>query len=266
VASDDTGALIEVESTFGRIAAFENDFITNQIIKFGAHTRPELAFLLSVVHADDYIFDLGAHIGTFTIPLAQKTGEAGKVLAVEARRQTFSVLAKNITNSRLLAETTALHSIIAPSARRYEAHTPDGNTGGTFFLPIDGVCNVETATIDELCQRYFTPRILKIDIEGYEYLVLAGTKMLQRERPIVYAEVNCRQLRQQGTSPNELGRLFQENGYRLFRNIGDRNAAHDNFVASELSVLTDGTNNFDVLAIHCGDERLKAAIDAMSGR
>ena len=89
---DDTAALIEIPTIFGPIVAFENDFITNQIIKFGAHTRPELAFLLSIVRPADLIFDLGAHIGTYAIPLAQKVGIAGKLLAVEGSPNNYSVL------------------------------------------------------------------------------------------------------------------------------------------------------------------------------
>ena len=63
--------------------AFANDLVTNQIKKFGAHTRPELAFLLSVVDEGDAVFDIGGHIGTFAIPLAQKVGPSGRVLVVE---------------------------------------------------------------------------------------------------------------------------------------------------------------------------------------
>jgi FkbM family methyltransferase len=267
VACDDPAALIEVEAIFGRIMAFENDLITNHIIKFGAHTRPELAFLLSVVHRGDFIFDLGGHIGTFAIPLAHKVSDPGKLLVVEGRLENFSVLEKNIANARLPAETKTLNALIVPSERRYEAHTPAGNTGATFFLPVDtaGVAT-ETVTIQELCHRYFTPRIVKVDIEGCEVFALASSKLLQRERPIIYAEVNGRLLSQQGSSISELDGLFRDNGYRLFRNFGDRNAAHDKFVTLELGELAKGGQFFDVLAIHRADERLEPVINSMSDR
>ena len=49
VTLDPAAILLEVDTVFGRIWTFDNDIITNQILQFGAHTRPELAFLLSVI-------------------------------------------------------------------------------------------------------------------------------------------------------------------------------------------------------------------------
>jgi hypothetical protein len=45
--------------------------------------------------------------------------------------------------------------------------------------------------------------------------------------------------------------------YRLFRNVGERNANHDNFVVAELTSLQEGGEFFDVLAIHRDDHRLE---------
>ena len=69
-----TIALPEVDTIFGRIRAFPGDLITEQLVSFGAHTRPELAFLLNMVDEGDGVFDLGAHIGTFALPIARKVG------------------------------------------------------------------------------------------------------------------------------------------------------------------------------------------------
>ena len=98
--------------------AFANDLVTNQIKKFGAHTRPELAFLLSVVDEGDAVFDIGGHIGTFAIPLAQKVGPSGRVLVVEPSPSNFTLLSRNIT--RLAPDNVSLiNAIIAPPGRLY---------------------------------------------------------------------------------------------------------------------------------------------------
>lgn len=47
-----------------------DDLITQQLIAFGAHTRNELAMLLTFIDPDDVVVDVGAHIGTFS----QRTG------------------------------------------------------------------------------------------------------------------------------------------------------------------------------------------------
>jgi FkbM family methyltransferase len=250
-------SLIEVDTAHGRIWAFEHDFITKQILKFGAHTRPEIALLSSMVEPGDAIFDLGAHIGTYAIPLARKAGRGGRLLAVEGARENFAVLEKNLAAAALDAETTAVNALIAPAGVSYAAHTPDGNTGGTLFTPVlSGGTAIETASVDELCARHFTPRVMKVDIEGGEVFALAGSRMLERARPIVYAEVNGKLLIQQGTSIAAMETVLRALGYRLFRNVGARHAAHDNFTVAELETLPTNLNNFDVLAVHRDDERL----------
>ena len=49
---------IFLDAIFGRIETYEGDLVTQQIIEFGAHTRPELAFLLSFIEPSDYVYDL----------------------------------------------------------------------------------------------------------------------------------------------------------------------------------------------------------------
>jgi FkbM family methyltransferase len=254
---DHTVRLLEVDTIFGRMWTFDNDLITNQIFQFGAHTRPELAFLLSVVRPGDLVFDLGGHIGTFAMPLAAKIGGAGKLLVVEGKPENYAVLRRNMPDGRAPAETTLLNALVARADQRYQAHTPEKNTGGTWFLPAeDDAPTIETVTIDELCDRYFTPRVMKIDIEGWELFALAGCDLIARDHPIVYAEINEPLLGQQGASIDDLDRVFRGAGYRLFRNIGDRNAAHDRFVVTELAGLAKGGRFFDVLAVHETDDRL----------
>jgi FkbM family methyltransferase len=250
--------LVEVEATFGRMFAFEDDLATSQIREFGNHTRPEIAFLLSVVQPGDSVFDIGAHIGTFTIPLANRVGAGGRVLAVEGAAANFEVLRANLDRLRPPAEVTALNAVVAAADAQPLAirHQP-GNTGASFFVPGDsGGAETPLVSLDELARRYFAPRVLKIDIEGMEHAALHGSALLRQARPIIYAEVSEQQLARASASLTQLNQLLTSHGYRLFRNTGDRNAAHDNFFVAELMSLADGGDFFDVLAVHQGDTRL----------
>src|SRR5271157_5981301 len=87
---------IEVDAVFGRIESFVDDLITDQILEFGAHTRPDLALLLSILESGDFVFDIGAHVGTFAAPIARKVGVSGKVLATEALTTNYEVLTRNM--------------------------------------------------------------------------------------------------------------------------------------------------------------------------
>jgi FkbM family methyltransferase len=254
--------LIEVDATFGRIEAFANDVITNQIEKFGTHTRPELAFLLNIVDEGDAVFDIGGHIGTFSIPLAQKVGPRGRLLVVEASPATFAVLDRNIARSVSAASISLMNVLVAPPGHLYALQKNGTNTGANCFMPTDDndAAGVAGTTLDALCAAHFIPRVVKIDIEGWEAHVLSQAPQLLATHPIVYVEVCDEHLRRNGTSSDVLDRLFRENGYRLFKNVGDRNARHDSFVVMELSKLAQGGIFFDVLAIHADDQRLERMV------
>jgi FkbM family methyltransferase len=259
--------LIEVETIHGKLTAFAGDFITNQILKFGAHTRPEIAFLLSVVEAGDAVFDLGAHIGTYAIALAGKIGRGGRLLAVEGRAENFALLERNLKGNSHGAETLALHALVAEPGRSYAAQTPDGNTGGTTFIPTEtGGVAAAVTTLDALCRDHFTPRVIKIDIEGGEVAAFRGAELLARAHPILYAEVNGKVLQLHGASIGDMERLLRGAGYRLFRNIGKRHIASDEFTVAELDALPANLNNFDVLAVHNADARLAGVVAAAGGR
>ena len=82
--------IIELDTVFGKLKCYANDLITKQIQQFGNHTRPEFAFATSLILKDFKIFDLGAHIGTFTLSALKKIDSNSKVLCVEGNKKTDS--------------------------------------------------------------------------------------------------------------------------------------------------------------------------------
>jgi FkbM family methyltransferase len=250
-----------VNTTYGALWAFEDDYITEQIRKFGNHTRPEIAFLLSIVAPGDAVFDLGAHIGTFSIALAQRIGVNGRLLAVEAEPQTYALLCRNLQALRNRVTSSpnihVVRGLIASGGQSYVAVTPEGNTGGTMFLADDSSgSSMPTIGIDGLVKRFFAPRVIKMDIEGGEAAALAAAAVLDDLRPIVYSEVNGTVLARQGASIDQMEGVLLDLGYRLFRNVGPRRAADDRFEVVELQTLPRDLNNFDVMAVHRHDDRL----------
>jgi FkbM family methyltransferase len=252
-----TWGVIEVEAMFGKIYAFEDDVITNQIISFGAHTRPELAFLMSVVQSGDTVFDIGGHIGTFAIPLAQRIGTAGHLLVVEGNPRNFELLCRNIDRLHLRHIAFPYQAVIGAATKRYSARSLSQNTGASYFLPTDEAEGFPAIKLDDLVVAHYAPRIVKIDIEGLEVAALREAPMLLALRPILYVEVAVEQLKRYGATLEELNELLQEHGYRLFRNVGKRNDRRDEFFVQELSSLSQGGEFFDVLALHCTDPRLQ---------
>ena len=87
---------VRVRSVHGEVEAFADDLITRQIRKFGAHTRPEFAFALAALGHRMNVFDIGAHIGTFSVAALGKLAPRQRLLAVEGSAETFAVLQSNL--------------------------------------------------------------------------------------------------------------------------------------------------------------------------
>jgi FkbM family methyltransferase len=252
---------IAVDTIFGRIESFVDDLITDQILQFGAHTRPELALLLSVIEPGDFIFDVGAHIGSFAAPIAGRIGPTGKVLAVEALPINFDVLIRNVATLGLHDRVYPVCATIGSPGIAYRPQFAPRNTGATFLVQSSAESRSSTRTLDDLAVETFFPRVIKLDIEGLERVALQGAGEILSHLPILYIEINNDALIRYGNTIDELDDFLSNRGYKFFRNVGDRNAAHDNYVMREIDRLIDGGPFYDLLAIHVTDLRIKKKFD-----
>jgi FkbM family methyltransferase len=251
---------IVIDAIFGQIESFADDLITDQILRFGAHTRPELALLLSVIEPGDFIFDVGAHIGTFALPLARRIGPTGKVLAVEGLPTNFDLLSRNIVTLGLDDRISAVCATIGAPGIAYRPEFTPQNTGATFLVETNEAVKSPTKTLDSLAAESFFPRLIKLDIEGLELEALRGASKILENLPILYIEINGAALFRYGHTVDELDAFLSNLGYRFFRNSGERNAAHDNYTIREVGRLIDGGPFYDVLAIHISDVKIGAKI------
>lgn len=259
-----------VDSIFGPLLAYEHDLITDQIRAFGAHTRNELAMLTAFVDEGDLIYDVGAHIGTFTLPLAGAAGAAGRVIAIEAEAGHFAILQRNMESRGLARPGAAINIAIADAAMAYAAHTVSRNSGATWLSAGAAGTAANAARLDDVHRAAGESRpvaLIKIDVEGMELSVLASAAgLIAADRPVLYLEVSAEQLGRYGNTPAQLGDFLRSRGYRLFRNAGDRNSNHDRFDIVELADIAAGGAFFDLLAIPSSHAKLARAEALAGGR
>src|SRR5437762_4746872 len=62
----------------------------------GVYEIEAMDFLLKRLTSGDVFIDIGANIGTFTLPTAQKVGSTGCVVAIEPSPRVFPYLERNI--------------------------------------------------------------------------------------------------------------------------------------------------------------------------
>ncbi|NIJ43429.1 FkbM family methyltransferase [Parvibaculum indicum] len=250
----DFSKLQRIEVAIGSYWAFENDLITDQLLEFGAHTRNELAMLMDHVRPGFTVVDIGAHIGTYAVPIARKIGAAGKLLAIEGSSETFEVLTLNICVNELLHTVQCRNEILCDSdTASFERTNTKNNTGAGAFLPSsDGVYGTEAYRC-LLLSGFAKPDLIKIDVEGMECAILRSIQpILRAVRPILYIEVVKEQLERTGGSRDLLQELLEPHGYNFYRNVGERNSSSDTYQMVKLETLADGGDFFDLLALPTG--------------
>lgn len=253
-----------VDSIFGPVLSYEDDLITDQLRRFGAHTRNELAMLTRFVDEGDLLYDIGAHIGTFTLPLAGAVGAAGRVIAIEADASHFAVLLRNMESRGLARPGSALNVAIASTPGVYATRAVAGNSGATWLTADASGAVPNTARLDDVHRSSGEARrvaLIKIDVEGMELSVLASAVgVITNDQPLLYVEVSAEQLARHGNTPRQITDFLQSRRYRLFRNAGERNAPHDRFDLVELPDGAPGAAFFDLLAIPETSPKLARAL------
>ena len=253
--SDPNKAVVErVSTAHGVFYTLADDLITRQLVDFGAHTRNELAMVLDHVREGETFVDVGAHIGTFAIPVARKLGPRGKLLAIEASPDTHALLERNVGANGLAHRIQTICAIAGQGREQPLQRVEVGhNTGAGYYVSADAstaACRSHDTRWLICAHGFARLDFLKIDIEGMESLVLRSVApLLAARRPKLYIEMVASQLSRFGASLDELDSFLRGLGYRFFRNSGDRNSDNDFYAKTELESLQEGGDFFDLLAL-----------------
>ena len=175
---------------YGPMIYFPHDiYIGGSLDKYGEYVGEETDFLLAATPEGGIVVEVGANIGCHTIPLAQKVGLSGHVVAFEPQRILHQMLCGSLAINGLWnasAEHIALGAkegvIYVPQV----AYEQDGNFGGIALTDGPGE-PVSLRTLDSFALPAL--HLLKIDVEGMELDVLQGAETTIRKfRPLIYCE------------------------------------------------------------------------------
>lgn len=124
------------------------------------------------------VIDLGAHIGDFTVFIAQKFPTA-HVVACEPSEETLELLRKNCELNGVLSRVRIIPAAVMDKNGIVTLHEDPSNTGGHSIYKSFGntTREVPAYTLEEIISRYTqgTVDLLKIDVEGAEYPILFST-------------------------------------------------------------------------------------------
>jgi FkbM family methyltransferase len=173
------------------------------------------------------VFDIGAHIGIFSLGAAKRVGSRGKVYAFEPTPETAAILARHVefngwqdrievvravasdVDGRIDFYVNGISMSASLGRENVEVLSPERPANGAVRL------EVESLTLDRFCsERRIRPDLIKIDVEGAELRVLRGCRtVLTTMRPSIICEVHPDQMENCGTSVAELDSYLSEVGY-----------------------------------------------------
>jgi FkbM family methyltransferase len=196
------------------------EWIGQQIYMTGDFEPATTSLICSVIQEGDTVVDVGANIGFITLAAARKVGNSGMVVAFEPVSSTCASLKGNLS---LNGATNVVVHEIALSDRNGMVTIHEGparNKGTSSIRPISnssGQQTVTTAAFDSLDVSSGPIRLIKIDVEGAEQLVVEGmTECLRRHRPHLVLEVTPAFLRDFGHSEVSLCKKLTDIGYRMY--------------------------------------------------
>jgi FkbM family methyltransferase len=181
------------KTSFGWLAHHPSDAVIGRSIAlYGEWAAEELDLLIQLSKPGDNVIDVGANIGTHSIPLAKAVGPQGSVYAFEPQRLTFQMLCTN-------AQLNSVHNLHAfcngVGAQRSTGFTPEsaaalqGNIGNFSLQSCSEGELVDIFTLDELNLPQI--QLIKIDVEGMEKDVIEGGRgLIARDRPVLFVENN----------------------------------------------------------------------------
>ncbi|MCW5748610.1 MAG: FkbM family methyltransferase, partial [Alphaproteobacteria bacterium] len=135
----------------------------------------EMAFLLHLLRPHDLFVDVGANVGVYTILAAAAAG--ADVVCFEPQDAAFTALQKNIALNKVQARVQALKAAAAAADGSLWLGPPRGPETKVATAGDERHVEIQAVTLDgALAGRI--PRLIKIDVEGYEIEVLKGAPMI----------------------------------------------------------------------------------------
>jgi FkbM family methyltransferase len=163
---------------------------------------PHYIWIRERLRPGDVAFDCGSNIGLFSLMMGERVGSSGQVHAFEPSpgscRDLGRVLRMNglsnvVVNECALADTAGqaeFYDVQIQNVRRESSHLTKVRADPASDPLPHVVRTVRTTTLDDYATLTgATPRLIKIDVEGAEFSVLAGgRKIFESARPLLVIE------------------------------------------------------------------------------
>jgi FkbM family methyltransferase len=177
----------------------KNRYYVRQLRAWTEDRKPEFRVFRSYITAGDYVLDIGANVGLYTVLFSRLVGSQGRVYAFEPIRTTREALVCVVKDLRL-SNVRVLDTAVSDAHGEQAMVVPIDSYGAPLFAQArmtagektDSIHTVRTVTLDDFALDLDRRcAFVKCDIEGHELACLKGARtFIQQHRPAWYIEVS----------------------------------------------------------------------------
>lgn len=204
-------------------AAFP-DLLTRHLLFEGTYQEDVILALQHLAKEGDVVFDVGGHHGLMAMVAGRAVGPTGRVISFEPNPWSRTELERNLGLNRAL-NVQVVPMAISDVAGEVPFFAQQGTASwnSSLFHRFIGEgytvkeLKVPADTLDAYVEKTgYVPKIIKIDVEGSEFLVLNGARQtIRSHRPVLIMEFNPDAARAARTTIGAMVQLLRELHYRL---------------------------------------------------
>lgn len=149
--------------------------------KYGIIEKQELRTVLSYIHEDTTFLDIGANMGIYSFRASKKI-TTGKIISFEPDKNHFECLLKTRDKNKI--GNVILHPLAVTNENGTISFHNQSMNGGDFRINYTQTGDVvDTVKLDDFLGTGHKVDVVKMDIQGAEYLALQGMQNIILDNP-----------------------------------------------------------------------------------
>lgn len=184
----------------------------------------EEAFLEQINWSGMTVYDVGGDQGIFTLFMAKRVGNTGKVIVFEPNPRSYQRILANVQlngfdNVRVLpvglGERAEKLTFVFPKSEPARGSAAQSVRAQVAEEANAVTCKIEVAALDEeiALRNLPAPDLIKIDVEGMEWYALRGMrKTIEKHRPRLFIEIHGSDIEDKTANVRRVVALLEEVG------------------------------------------------------